>query len=308
MRVVHHHYSSGIDQRSGGERKRKRTRENEKIFIYFFGDKTTELNISNNTVTPCFDFSEYGFKQELFHWRVPVYGSLYAQPCGGTCCICSSCYVCSSSPLGVQFSRRMLLYPVWIYFPTLGGEGTFVRVGVKTEFIASWLPPRMRTARMMGHREDPPSQRGTFAAAREEEGAPHVAVTTVGCRTSKNWAKASLTVAKNNVYGSGLEGRRFTLLNCTSLLGNIRLNFTYWPRRTYCKVLPSLVTAANLDKQSMLAYSQVSKTIGSVAYIPQEVKDYFWSWTYLLTSRSCRYACIHVWRDVSRMLVQHVEM
>lgn len=24
----------------------------------------------------------------------------------------------------------------WIYFPALGGEGTFVRVGVKTEFIA----------------------------------------------------------------------------------------------------------------------------------------------------------------------------
>lgn len=64
-------------------------------------------------------------------------------------------YVCSPS-LGVRFWRRMLLYPVWIYFPTLGGEGTFVRVGVKTEFSASWLPPRMRTVRMMGHREDPP--------------------------------------------------------------------------------------------------------------------------------------------------------
>lgn len=69
-------------------------------------------------------------------------------------------YVCSPSCLGIQFLRRMLLYPVWIYFSTLGGEGTFVRVGVKTEFIASWLPPRMRAARMMGHREDPPSQRG----------------------------------------------------------------------------------------------------------------------------------------------------
>ncbi|XP_034752648.1 MORN repeat-containing protein 5 isoform X1 [Etheostoma cragini] len=39
----------------------------------------------------------------------------------------------------------------------LRNAGTFVRVGVKTEFIASWLPSRMR---MMGHRADPPSQRG----------------------------------------------------------------------------------------------------------------------------------------------------
>lgn len=95
-------------------------------------------------------------------------------------------YVCSPSCLCIQFLRRMLLYPVWIYFPTLGGEGTFVRVGVKTEFIASWLPPRMRTVRMMGHREGPPHPTlpvGTFAAARKEEGAPHVAVTTGGCRT-----------------------------------------------------------------------------------------------------------------------------
>ncbi len=65
-------------------------------------------------------------------------------------------YVCSPSCLCIQCLRRMLLYPVWIYFPTLGGEGAFVRVGVKTGFIASWLPPRMRTVRMMGHREGPP--------------------------------------------------------------------------------------------------------------------------------------------------------
>lgn len=71
--------------------------------------------------------------------------------------------------------RRMLLYPVWIYFSTPGGEGTFVRVGVKTEFITSWLPPRMR-----GRREDPPSlPEGTSAAAaRKEERAPCVAVIT----------------------------------------------------------------------------------------------------------------------------------
>lgn len=69
-------------------------------------------------------------------------------------------YVGSPSRLGIQLLRRMLLYPVWIYFLTLGGEGTFVRVGVKTEFIASWLPLRMGTARKMGHREGPPSQRG----------------------------------------------------------------------------------------------------------------------------------------------------
>lgn len=96
-------------------------------------------------------------------------------------------YACVRSPscLGIHFLRRMLLYPVWIYFSTLRGEGTFVRVGVKTGFIASWLPSRMRTATMMGHREEPPSQRGrsqTFAAAKKEEGAPHVAVTTSGCR------------------------------------------------------------------------------------------------------------------------------
>lgn len=72
------------------------------------------------------------------------------QPCGEMCG--SSYHVCV---LRLSSWRRMLLYPVCIYFPTLGGEGTFVRVGVKTEFSASWLPPRM-----MGHREDPPSQRG----------------------------------------------------------------------------------------------------------------------------------------------------
>lgn len=50
---------------------------------------------------------------------------------------------------------RMVLFPVWIYFPTLGGEGTFVRVGVKTEFIALWLPSRMTR-----YGEGLPSQRG----------------------------------------------------------------------------------------------------------------------------------------------------
>lgn len=101
------------------------------------------------------------------------------------CVVFGACVACvrSSSPLVVQSSRRMLLYPVWIYFSNLGGDDTFVRVGVKTEFIAAWLPPRMRTARMMGHGESPPPPfpEGTFAAARKEEGAPHVAVTVVGC-------------------------------------------------------------------------------------------------------------------------------
>lgn len=75
-------------------------------------------------------------------------------------CVAQAITYVRSPSLGVRFWRRMLLYPVWIYFPTLGGEGTFVRVGVKTEFSASWLPPRMRTVRMMGHREDPPLPEG----------------------------------------------------------------------------------------------------------------------------------------------------
>lgn len=165
-----------------GERERGREQERTRRFFFFF----LEIKLRN--------------------WTFPTILSLpvliLVNMDSNRNCLINVCLftaVCMHNHMegrGVQFSRRMLLYPVWIYFPTLGGEGTFVRVGVKTEFIASWLPPRMRTARMMGHREGPPSQRGTFASAREEEGAPHVAVTTVGCRTSKNWAKASLKVAK----------------------------------------------------------------------------------------------------------------
>lgn len=69
-------------------------------------------------------------------------------------------YVFSPFCLDIQLLKGMLLYPVRIYFSTLGGEGIFVRVGVKTEFIAQRLPPRVRTAKTMGHREDPPSQWG----------------------------------------------------------------------------------------------------------------------------------------------------
>lgn len=76
-------------------------------------------------------------------------------------------------------------------FSTLRGEGTFVRVGVKTEFIASWLPPRMRTATMMGHREEPPSQRGPLLRQGKRKDLPRVAFTTGGCKTresSDRWA------------------------------------------------------------------------------------------------------------------------
>lgn len=73
--------------------------------------------------------------------------------------------------LDTQLLRGMLPYPAWIYFSALGGEDVFVRVGVKSEFIARWLPPRMRTAVMMGRREDPPSQWGggmLFCSEKEE--------------------------------------------------------------------------------------------------------------------------------------------
>lgn len=56
---------------------------------------------------------------------------------------------------------------------------------MKTEFIALWLPPRMKSVRGDGTQGRPTPPEGTFAAARKEEGAPRVAVTTGGCRTRK---------------------------------------------------------------------------------------------------------------------------
>lgn len=163
------------------ERERKRTGEDEKERFFWEMKKKRNWTLSNNTLTLCFDLSKYGVKKELFNWYVPFHGSVYVQVCGGICCVYVACaylshhtasaYACSSC-LGIRLLRRMLLYPVWIYFSTLGGEGTFVRVGVKTEFIASWLPPRMRTARMMGHREDPPSQRGHLLQQRKRKELP----------------------------------------------------------------------------------------------------------------------------------------
>jgi len=93
-------------------------------------------------------------------------------------------YACSPFCLGIQFLRGKLLYPVWIYFSTLGGEGIFVRVGVKTEFIAWWLPSRMRTAMMMGRREDPPSQWGCLLL--QERG--RRSLCSCGCETRENGA------------------------------------------------------------------------------------------------------------------------
>lgn len=129
-------------------------------------------------------FSRRGFVTcALFSWQ-----RLCSSICGGMCRMCGSCChlsVRSSSPLGAPFRRRMLPYPVRIYFPSLGGDGTFVRVGVKTEFIAPWLPPRMRNREDDGTQGRPALPEGTFAAAREEEGAPRVAVTDVEPATNR---------------------------------------------------------------------------------------------------------------------------
>lgn len=125
--------------------------------------------------------SKYRMKQELLNWCVPFFGSVYVQACGGMCCVHVAYAIhhihhlrlcVLPSRLGIQFLRRMPLYPVWIYFPTLGGEDTFVSVGVKTKFIASWLPSRMRTARMMGHREGPPSQKGRLGSKEKGRSSP----------------------------------------------------------------------------------------------------------------------------------------
>lgn len=79
-----------------------------------------------------------------------------------------------------------------------------------------------------------------FAAARKEEGAPRVAVTTGGCRTRKTWASednaSNLEMLQKwcvwNCFESA-DDSSFSPLNWMSLLGNIRLNFTYWPKLTY---------------------------------------------------------------------------
>lgn len=220
---------------------------------------------------------------EPLNWRAPLWGSVFVQPCGEMCGS-SYAYVCSPSPLGVQF-WRMLLYPVWIYFPTLGGEGTFVRVGVKTEFSASWLPPRMRTARMMGHREDPPSQRGRLLQQGKRKELPMWLLDWLDGGQARNEPKLCWS-HRNSVHGSGFKSRQFEL--CV-VAWKCQAKLYTTPKTLDCKVLPSLVTAANLDKQSLLANCQLGKTIGSVAHIPQELKDYFW--THLLTSRGCWYAC-----------------
>lgn len=143
------------------------------------GDETeTEVNSSQQCNAKCSGFSRRGFVTCALLSRRRLCSSM----CGGMCRMCGSCchlLVRSSSPLGAPFPRRMLPYPVQIYFPTLGGDGTFVRVGVKTEFIALWLPPRMRNREDDGTQGRPALPEGTFAPAREEEGAPRVALTDV---------------------------------------------------------------------------------------------------------------------------------
>lgn len=121
-------------------------------------------------------------------------------------------------------------------------------------------------------------------------------MTTGGCGTSGDRSQGRHHTEKvaNDAYGTSLKCRWFRPSNRTPLPGNISLNFTYWPNLT------SLVTVANWDKQCVLARSQPSKTIGSVANIPREVKDYFWSRTDFLSSRSFRYACTYGGRCVSK--------
>lgn len=62
----------------------------------------------------------------------------------------------------------------WIYFAALGGEGLFVRVGVKTGFIAAVASGQDK--RIWGRpAPTPPMGEGMFAGVRKREGAPREA-------------------------------------------------------------------------------------------------------------------------------------
>lgn len=93
--------------------------------------------------------------------------------------------------LDIQILRGMLPYPAWIYFSTLGGEDVFVRVGVKSEFIARWLPPRMRTCCDDGMQGGPALPvGGRFSAARKRKGSLR------SCEEMENRTRADLALSK----------------------------------------------------------------------------------------------------------------
>lgn len=173
-------------------------------------------------------------------------------------------YVYSPFCLGIQFLRRMSSYPVWIYFSTLGGEGIFVRVGVKTEFIASWFPPRMRTAGMMGHREGPPSQWRSLHAASKRKEIPMSLWGKIEPMKTKSHVVLVLFLRCKNYYFYPLEPHVAAWIYLAKLSLPAKLDLL---QRSRCK----------LGQTILLGTAPSSKTIGSVDNFPQEVLDYFWS-------------------------------
>ena len=97
--------------------------------------------------------------------------------------ITNATYMRFPSYLGIQFLRRMLLYPVWIYF-----SRHICQSGCEDRIYCLMASVQDEDCEDDGTQGRPTLPEGTLATERKEEGAPHVATTAGGCRTRKNWA------------------------------------------------------------------------------------------------------------------------
>ncbi len=203
MRVVHHHYSSGIDQGSDErerERERKRTREDEKERFFLEMKKKRNWTLSNNTQTLCFDLSKYGVKQELFNRCVPFHGRVYMQVCGGMRCaiyhIHYSCLCLLSFLSRYTILEKNASVSCMDLFFNPGRWRHICQSGCEDGIYCLVASAQDEGCEDDGTQGRPTLPEGTFAEARKEEGAPHVAVTTAGCKTRKSRASETSYLEK----------------------------------------------------------------------------------------------------------------
>lgn len=223
MRVVHHHYSSGIDQWDG-EKEREREEKNksmwkEKIFWKLRWKRRGTEHLP--TIVWLFYLDKYGVKQELWLFSQCMGIWVYEYVCGGiSLCSCVTIYITWSSCLGI-LERNALVSCMDLFFNPWRWRH-ICQSRCKERIYCHMTSDQDEECEDDGTQGGPALPVRTFATARKEEGAPCVVVTSCGCRTRKNWASED-----SQDKATYLKLFQKCLRKCyilILLLGSIRLN------------------------------------------------------------------------------------
>lgn len=176
------------------ERERKRTRG--RIFFWKPRWKRRGTEHFPTILWFCFDLDKYGVKQEPFNWCLPFYGSVYVQVCEGMCCVYVACAVCHTHLLCARsllswctiLERNAPVSCMDLFFNP-GRWRHICQSGCEDRIYCLMASAQDEDCEDDGTQGRPALPEGTFAAARKEEGAPRVAITTDGCRTRRDSAR-----------------------------------------------------------------------------------------------------------------------